>query len=803
MQSDPSSSEFRLIADAEGASWVHIPTGRRLPVVSGGDGPVATAFLDEEYGYAASNPPNAAERERLARRGAAMSDGSFPIRDCREVEKAVHAMNRPTNKPNSAIRSHIVKRARSLGCTSNLPSTWDESTREQADVEQFEIDLENLGELNDDELAAATQQAEAVLDRMVEEASAEDAPPPSASQVQAATDLSVAIQDMHAERSRRDEAAAERRRQFDEAVALVRPSAGNGDSGTDDDTDDDNDDDDDDDRDQQPETDAATTNGPPRWARERDNDRRRRARAAIGRGDNPDDECPDGQVWDNSAGRCVDRSSANDGNGNAGSNGNGHRRGPLKIELTAKAPTLNPTLAEIAERQPSPGIADRRPELKITAAADVPHFFNGESIVSLDDLARAATERCKALGVGNGSPHFVPLAKLERSFPTVMDQDTMTPQQIKEGWDTMLQDLAGGDPMRASNMEGLVAAGGWCAPSEIRYDFFNVAEVAGLIDLPTFGVRRGGLRWPQSLTLADFFALDGAPTNGLPSNATMPWEWTEIDDINAISGEPTKSCLRPPCPNFDEQRLVLFGICVLAGNLTDDAFPELIRHFIALTVVAHSRVINRRLIAQMEEASIATTPDPNDSAINSWLGGLDLNATDYREKFGMQPNAVLEVVAPSWVRGVLRSDLAKKNALDKFEVADAELSRQLNVRNLRVQWVQDWQTREPANGNGDGNGDGAGNTIAPTDGTIPTNWPETARALMFSPGTFGRGNGMTLDLGVVRDSVLNATNDHTAAWSEEATMLARFGNESRVITLSTRATGVSGGQAEDGVLTGP
>ena len=50
---------------------------------------------------------------------------------------------------------------------------------------------------------------------------------------------------------------------------------------------------------------------------------------------------------------------------------------------------------------------------------------------------------------------------------------------------------------------------------------------------------------------------------------------------------------------------------------------------------------------------------------------------------------------------------------------------------------------------------------------------------MYPAGTFLHGNGMSLDLGVVRDSVLNETNDHTAAWSEEAHLIARVGHESR------------------------
>lgn len=587
---------------------------------------------------------------------------------------------------------------------------------ENENSNEFEIP-EDLTTLGDDELVSLTERAEAALDAMVEQAN-EDGHQPSQQEVQAVTDLAAAIRDLHADQTRRDDEAAERKRLFDEAVGSVRQA--------------------DEDETVEDETESPAT----------------------------EDETVESETEVVVEGELVDAST---------------RRPVVRV---VAPPKLNPTLADIRARQAAPTIEDRRPQLKITAAADVPHFSNGEEVPTLEDLGRAASERAKALGIGNGSPHFVPLAKLERDFPMVLDADTMTPQQIRSAWEDHVHEMAGGDLTKASNIEALVAAGGWCAPSEIRYDFFQISEVAGLVDVPTFGVRRGGLKWPQSLSLFDFFALAGAPASGMPTNATMPWEWTETDDISAATGAPTKACLRPPCPGFDEARLRVFGLCVLAGNLTDDAFPELIRHFLAQTVVAHNRVINRRILLQMAAGSTATTPTSNTaSAVNAWLGGLSLNAMDYREKHGMRDDAVLEVVAPSWAREVLRSDLAKKNGLDRLDAADAYLMDLFNVRNLRVQWVQDWQTRLAGT-----------NAIAHVAGTIPATWPTTAQVLMYAPGTWGRGNGMTLDLGVVRDSVLNKTNDHTAAWTEEATMVAKFGHESRVITLDTIAAGATGAQ---------
>jgi hypothetical protein len=460
------------------------------------------------------------------------------------------------------------------------------------------------------------------------------------------------------------------------------------------------------------------------------------------------------------------------------------RRG-LVISTPLRQGTLNPTLEEIARNAPDPGIEDLRPDVVITAAADVPRLSPGQHIPTIEDLVAACTDRAKALGISNGNPVFVPLATINRSFPTILDA-TMNEDAIMQAFEAMV------DPHRNSRqgMEALVAAGGWCAPSEIRYEFFQIAEVAGLWDAPTFGVQRGGIRFPVNggLSLFDFFALSGAPASGIPTAGTMPWEWTEADDIATVTGTGAKLCLRPPCPSFDEVRLRAFGICVTAGNLTEDAYPELIRHFIAQTVIAHARVINRRHLLLAAAASTATTPagTNTDSPTTHILGGYALNAVDYREKHGMAPSAVLEGVLPSWLRELMRSDLAKRNGFggpEGLNVADSMLSNFFDVRDIRMQWVQDWQTRGAAGG------------IAAVDGSIPTNWPTSVQGLLYAPGTFGRGNGMRLDLGVVRDSVLNAENDHTAAWSEEATLIAKFGHESRIMTFDDLvANGASGTQ---------
>lgn len=66
---------------------------------------------------------SAADRRKLARSGAAMDDGSYPIRNRGDLQNAIHAVGRGSGS-HAAIRAHIVKRAKALGCTDMLPADW-------------------------------------------------------------------------------------------------------------------------------------------------------------------------------------------------------------------------------------------------------------------------------------------------------------------------------------------------------------------------------------------------------------------------------------------------------------------------------------------------------------------------------------------------------------------------------------------------------------------------------------------------------------------------------------------------------
>lgn len=67
-----------------------------------------------------------AARDRMAKSGEAMPDGSYPIADEEDLHNAILAVGRGTKNSHSAIRRHIIKRAHAMGKSSMLPDSWSE-----------------------------------------------------------------------------------------------------------------------------------------------------------------------------------------------------------------------------------------------------------------------------------------------------------------------------------------------------------------------------------------------------------------------------------------------------------------------------------------------------------------------------------------------------------------------------------------------------------------------------------------------------------------------------------------------------
>jgi hypothetical protein len=63
-------------------------------------------------------------RQRLAKKGQALPDGSFPIRNASDLKNAIQSYGRTTKEKRALVRKHIIKRARALKKYDLVPQDW-------------------------------------------------------------------------------------------------------------------------------------------------------------------------------------------------------------------------------------------------------------------------------------------------------------------------------------------------------------------------------------------------------------------------------------------------------------------------------------------------------------------------------------------------------------------------------------------------------------------------------------------------------------------------------------------------------
>ena len=82
-------------------------------------GRVARARVDAEFGYISRD-----EREKLADKGFALPDGSYPIRNVEDLKNAIQAYGRSKESDRAKVRKHISKRANALKVRHMVPEEW-------------------------------------------------------------------------------------------------------------------------------------------------------------------------------------------------------------------------------------------------------------------------------------------------------------------------------------------------------------------------------------------------------------------------------------------------------------------------------------------------------------------------------------------------------------------------------------------------------------------------------------------------------------------------------------------------------
>jgi hypothetical protein len=85
-------------------------------------------------------------RERLAKEGKALPDGSYPIRNVEDLKNAIQSYGRAKKSNRAKVRRHIMKRARALGKSDLVPEQWKAASAIEEDLAEIRAQVASAKE---------------------------------------------------------------------------------------------------------------------------------------------------------------------------------------------------------------------------------------------------------------------------------------------------------------------------------------------------------------------------------------------------------------------------------------------------------------------------------------------------------------------------------------------------------------------------------------------------------------------------------------------------------------------------------
>lgn len=401
------------------------------------------------------------------------------------------------------------------------------------------------------------------------------------------------------------------------------------------------------------------------------------------------------------------------------------------VTVTPRTVNLNAIAAQNPPAAPAPLRASQRFSEFVIAASEMPGIAGGTGFENQRAMSNSIAKR-----LASKPKNRVALAQIKKNAPkelTLLASSSLHNEVLDYAVDESR--LQGGS---------LIAAGGWCAPSETWYDICPTDIATNLFDLPTVTLERGGVRYTKGIDLAGFAATG------------IGFNFTEAQLIAGV----TKPCVTIPCPTFLEERLNVDGVCIRSDIPMDKAYPEMVDEYVRTVLALHALTMQQLHYAEVLAGSgdLGAIPAAGVGATAAILDALELVAYNVRSAHLRSSTATVEMVLPAWVHAVVRSDLAKRNGYaDPFSVSDMAINAWFGVRNIRVQWLDalfgagtDAEFLSP------------GATAGSPDG-----WPESVQVIAYLAGTWVLAQEDVIDLEGVYDAASLAQNQYTRLFTEE------------------------------------
>lgn len=386
---------------------------------------------------------------------------------------------------------------------------------------------------------------------------------------------------------------------------------------------------------------------------------------------------------------------------------------------------------------------------ELIALAGIPGEFEAGATITREQASRLVSQRWNR-SHGGEYAQDMPLVRVKVNTP---DDRTLMEGDDSGNWNK-IQAVVG--------PEALTAAGGICAPPEPYYELqlLSTDETPVVDSLPRFGAERGGLRWMTPPTLASITTAVGVKT-------------AANDALGGTNATKTSQVL--PCPAQQTVTIDAIYHQVTIGNFAQRTWPELVDNFMALTSAAHARVRETKMLDAIKNGSTAVTGAQYNGAINTLIPELNVLTDALRSRHRMATGARFRAWFPRWLLGLLITDL-QRGQFDRFSRDRAGVEAIIRDAGVEPTWYFDSET-------------GGGQVFGTQGAGAAQIYPSTMKWYLAPEGSWLRLDGGELDIGIVRDSVLNATNDFSS-FGEVFETIAFIGIESLAITTSICANGV-------------
>jgi hypothetical protein len=439
------------------------------------------------------------------------------------------------------------------------------------------------------------------------------------------------------------------------------------------------------------------------------------------------------------------------------------------------------TMARAAGKpKPSPEAAPERTTGVLVAAGG---YQAGRPVSDWSDLGKLMGEAAWRQISGNVTRTKEIVASAKFDYPEGHVIDTLDATRAAEIIDAICSPGAQAYDRKTGQALGkaLVATGGICQPVNVDYSIPTLATAERPIrdGLPSFEATRGGIRYIVPPDIEEWQAATGI--------------WTEATDAEPAGA--TKPVKVLACGNEEDVYVEAVSTRIGFGNMQARFAPEQVAANTDLAIAGAARVAEENLLNLIEGVCVKKLETAQHLGIGrDLLAAVDYALSAYRNIHRIPRAQAFTAIFPEWVKDLIRTDIAREQAHDNggsfnvWEITDEQIEAFFSMRHINVIWHLDGQ-KEPTSKNYKTQYWGTPAEGKKLDELLPN---EVLPWYFFPEGAIQFLDAGRLDLGVVRDSTLDATNDYeTFVETFEGVANRAFTKGVWQILSSVKATGGS------------